>query len=96
LFKKGRCIKTKYVVIYIMVNRESLFNVRIGFCISKKIANSVQRNRVRRILKEIFRKVDVKESIDVVIRANKRIADVTYWILKEEIEVALKQYLKGS
>ena len=79
-----------------MVNRESLFNVRIGFCINKKIANSVQRNRVRRIFKEIFRKVDVKESIDVVIKANKRVVDETYWILKEKIEDALKQYIKFS
>ncbi len=79
-----------------MVNNESLFNVRIGFCISKKTANSVQRNRARRILKEIFRKVDVKESIDVVIKANKRIVDATYWILKEKIEDALKPYIKVS
>ncbi len=96
MFKKGRCIRCNYVVIYIKVSRESRLNVRIGFCISKKIANSVNRNRVRRILKEIFRKLEVKDNIDIVVKANKSIIGATYWMIKKEIEDALKSYLKVS
>jgi ribonuclease P protein component len=96
LFKKGRCIKTKYVVIYIMANKESPFTVRIGFSISKKVANAVKRNKVRRILKEIFRKLELKDNVDVVVKANKKIVGVTYKMLKDEVEVALKPFLKKS
>ena len=65
---------------------------RVGFGISKKIGKAFQRNKVRRVLKEILRKVSIPFAIDVYIIARNTITDAGYNELKEELERSLKKF----
>jgi len=54
VYNEGRYYVEKYVVMYIIKN-DSALN-RVGFSVSKKVGNSVVRNRVKRLMKEVYRK----------------------------------------
>lgn len=54
VYSEGRYYVEKYVVMYIIKN-DSALN-RVGFSVSKKVGNSVVRNRIKRLMKEAFRK----------------------------------------
>lgn len=53
VYKRGKSYADKNLVVYVLPNQ--LDHIRIGFSISKKVGNSVVRNRVRRLIKESFR-----------------------------------------
>jgi len=53
LYNKGKSAASKSVVVYCMRNNTA--ENRIGITVSTKLGGAVQRNRIRRRLKEIYR-----------------------------------------
>ena len=53
LYNKGKSAASKYVAVYCAKNSSS--ENRLGITVSTKLGGAVQRNRIRRRLKEIYR-----------------------------------------
>ena len=53
LYNKGKSAASKYVVVYCAKNNSAVN--RLGITVSTKLGGAVQRNRIRRRLKEIYR-----------------------------------------
>ena len=60
LLQKGKWLSGKYVVLYVLPQKDEEHN-KIGFIVSRKAGNSVFRNRTRRILRQAYS--DIEESI---------------------------------
>ncbi len=54
VYRRGRALHSKDLT---LVHVKSRYGFRAGFSVSKKVGNSVVRNKVRRRLKEAFRRV---------------------------------------
>ena len=66
------------MVLYYKKNGDDKNN--LGISISKKVGNSVERHRLKRIFKEAFRQIkgDIKEGYDFVIVARKGTGRISY------------------
>ncbi|MGE5329963.1 MAG: ribonuclease P protein component [Deltaproteobacteria bacterium] len=53
VFTKGKWYKGKYVVIYFLRNNLAFNN--LGIAVGKKIGSSVERNRIKRLIRECYR-----------------------------------------
>ncbi len=91
IYKKGRSVSDRYVVMFYRPNK--LTYDRVAFIASKKVGNSVARNRARRLMKESFRAMEDPglSGYDVVFIArnainNRKCADV-----KKSLESAVKK-----
>ena len=73
VYKKGKSRGSKYVVV--LYRKNNLGYTRTAFVSSKKVGNSVERNRSRRLMKESYYsfKGKVKESYDIVFVARNSI-----------------------
>ena len=76
LYNKGKSAASKYVAVYCLKTGKA--ENRLGLTVSTKIGGAVQRNRIRRRLKEIYRlnekALQVGYSIVIVARQKSRYA----------------------
>ena len=95
VFSKGDFFINEQIVVYIMKN--NLNYNRIGIAVSSKSGHAVQRNHVKRIIRECYYKYkdDIKVSYDILFVWNKKcnIDNISYDIVLEEMK---KAFLKAG
>ncbi|HFL3828508.1 TPA: ribonuclease P protein component [Clostridioides difficile] len=90
VYTKGKNYWNRNLILY--VKKNGLENSRIGFSITKKIGNSVVRNKIRRRMKEICRLNfnKIKVGYDIIFIPKKNVVNITYW----DLESAMLHILK--
>ena len=83
LYSKGKSAVNPYMVVY--CRRNSAHVNRLGYTVSTKLGHAVQRNRVRRRLREIYRlnAPALKSGWDIVIVARAKSIDARYSRMNE-------------
>lgn len=84
-------VSGKYCVIHVKGNEESIS--RFAMVVNRKIGKAVLRNRVKRRLREIFRRLKSHflKTVDVVVRAKPDIKNATYDEMNHEMITLLQQ-----
>ena len=72
VYKKGISYANKYLVMYVLKNKEE--ENRLGISVSKKVGNSIVRHRITRLIRESYRlnknKFQLGHDIVVIARSN--------------------------
>ena len=78
VYDEGRKFQARYFTAFVLPNSGP--QPRIGITVTRKIGNSVQRNRARRLVREVFRKNKwlVPSGVDIVINVKKALAEASY------------------
>jgi ribonuclease P protein component len=89
LNRSGRRQYTRHFVFIFKENGLSF--ARLGITVSKKIGNAVQRNRVKRLIREFFRlhRDLFPKGFDIVIAAKRNAISVNYSDITEELSEGL-------
>lgn len=92
VYKNGKSYWNRNLILY--VNKNSLDYNRIGYSITKKVGNSVVRNKIRRRMKEIYRLNldDMDVGYDFILIPKKNTAEIPY----EQLESAMLHIFKIS
>lgn len=89
---EGTKIVTPHMVV---IGRRNDFPLsRIGFIVSKKLGGAVERNRVRRRLRELFRNHPHKpQGLDIVVIARGHAADADFAVLERSLREGLEKLM---
>lgn len=84
-YGRGRMYKNRLAVIHVADGEGEA--TRVGYSVSRKLGNAVERNRVRRRLREIVRHVYpfMRPGYDVVVAPRVRSKDVGFWALGKAV-----------
>lgn len=79
------------MVIHALSNQQE--NQRVGIIVKKSIGNAVQRNKIRRRLREIWRQQNqiLISGYDVVVIARKEITSATFAEMEQELKELLQR-----
>ena len=88
IFENGENYSVKHVAIYILKGPK-----KFGFIASKKVGNSVQRNRARRLMREVVRlhMSEIRNDIQIIFIARVRIRGVSYMEVEKSMISMLKR-----
>lgn len=91
VYNKGKSIADRYIVIFYKKN--GLPYNRIAFLASKKVGNSVARNRARRLMKEGFRlsEIELPLGYDFIFIARNTICDKKCAEFRKSLESAIRR-----
>lgn len=92
IYNRGKSFGGKYIVLF--CRRNNLGYNRLGFLASKKVGNSVVRNRARRLMKESYRQIEAStiKGFDLILIARNTIKDVKC----EEVYKSMNSLLKKA
>ena len=92
-FQHGKWYHAECFVIY--VNKNHLETNRIGIAVGKKVAKSVKRNRIRRVIREAYRSVEnqLLQGYDIIIvwKNGVDMENVCFRIAEENLTAGLKK-----
>ena len=91
VYKKGRSVGDKYVVVFYKKNQLDV--TRTCFLASKKVGNSVKRNRARRLMRESYRflKDSIPSGYDIIIIARNTISGRNFSEVDSSIRRAMRR-----
>ncbi|MGM9986873.1 MAG: ribonuclease P protein component [Bacillaceae bacterium] len=91
VFQEGKSDANRQFVIY-QYKKENQPYFRIGLSVSKKLGNAVTRNRIKRLIRQVFTELkdDIKIGNDYVIIARKPCVELEY----DEFKKCLMHVLK--
>ncbi len=90
VYSGGKNYWNRNLVLY--VKKNNIGNTRVGYSITKKIGNSVIRNKIRRRMKEIYRLnfKGIKSNYDLIFIPKRNVVNISY----KELESAMLHILK--
>jgi ribonuclease P protein component len=91
VYRNGKKYWNKTFVVYILPNKTNI--TRLGLTVSKKVGNSVKRNRVKRLIRESFRlsQEQILPGYDIVVIAQPRAYSLKYKQLQSELLSLLRR-----
>ncbi len=94
VYRRGRSHANRYLVLYAFPNGEDN-GPRLGISVGRKVGEAVERNRVKRVLREAFWACadEVPSSYDVVLSARADAAELVRRRGKAGMEEALRELL---
>ena len=83
VYKSGKAVADNMLVIKALAN--NLDVSRIGFSVTKEMGKATVRNRIKRLLKENMRLLDIEQGWDIVLIARHNIVTADYSTLTTRI-----------
>jgi ribonuclease P protein component len=82
IYDRGLKVHSRYTTVFFLAN--SLGVGRLGIAATRKIGGAVQRNRAKRLIREVFRRNKLAPGFDVVVVPKRELLDASLSTLEAD------------
>ena len=92
VYEKGARVHSRYCTMFVLANERPLG--RLGIAATRKFGRAVQRNRAKRLIREIFRRNKLAPGFDVVVVPRREALDASLTVLEADYRATLERALR--
>jgi ribonuclease P protein component len=89
VYDRGRRVHGRFSTLFLL--RTELAVTRLGIAATKKLGGAVQRNRAKRLIREVFRRNKIDAGFDIVVVPKRELFDATLTALEAEYRNNLRR-----
>jgi ribonuclease P protein component len=94
VYERGVRIHSRYSTVFILPNERAVG--RLGIAATRKLGGAVQRNRAKRLIREVFRRNKIANGFDVVIIPKRDLLDASLSTLETDYRTLLERRLRPA
>jgi ribonuclease P protein component len=92
VYARGVKIHSRYSTVFILPNERGVG--RLGIAATRKLGGAVQRNRAKRLIREVFRRNKIASGFDVVVIPKRDLLDASLSTLETDYRALLERRLR--
>lgn len=89
IYAEGARIHGRFSTVFVLAN--NLAKGRLGIAATKKLGGAVQRNRAKRLIREVFRRNKIAQGFDVVVIPKRELLDASLTVLEADYRNVLER-----
>jgi ribonuclease P protein component len=82
IYERGARMHGRYATVFVLPNQGA--EGRLGIAATKKLGGAVQRNRAKRLIREVFRRNKIAPGFDVVVVPKRELLDASLTALEAD------------
>ena len=94
VYERGARIRGRFSTLFVLPNNQT--RGRLGIAATKKLGGAVQRNRAKRLIREVFRRNKLAAGLDVVVVPRRELLGATLLALESDYRAALERRSRQS
>jgi ribonuclease P protein component len=92
VYELGSRVHSRYCTLFILPNAGRMG--RLGIAATRKLGGAVQRNRAKRLIREVFRRNKLADGFDVVVVPKRDLLDASLTVLETDYRFNLERALR--
>ena len=92
VYDKGLRVHGRYSTVFILANE--LPTGRLGIAATRKLGGAVERNRAKRLIRDIFRRNKIASGFDVVVVPKRELLDASLTVLEADYRATIERRLR--
>ena len=94
IYDRGFRVHSRFFTIFLLENQQTVG--RLGVAATKKLGGSVQRNRAKRLIREVFRRNKIAPGFDVVVVPKRDLLDASLTALEADYRTLVERRLRRT
>jgi ribonuclease P protein component len=92
VYDGGFRVSSRYSTVFLLPNAQPVG--RLGIAATRKLGGAVQRNKAKRLIREVFRRNKIAEGFDVVVVPKRELIDASLSVLEADYRTLVERRLR--